>query len=259
MALQADGGIIVVGDAPQPEDMMVARYNPNGNLDLTFGEGGFRLFDLGPLGAELAENVAVQSNGAIVFSGPHTKPGETVREQHTAVVRLDSGGDPDASFGTAGVLVVDNRKVSDGLAVQSDGRIVLVGEVGTATLGVSQFSTMRLNTNGTPDSSFGTDGRVNTAITPRSDTARAVALQQDGKIVVAGSSNNQVNPNFAAVRYNANGTLDASFGTASLLTVDFLGFTDVAENVAVAPDGKIVLGGLARNNVDGYGLARVNP
>ncbi len=110
MALQADGGIIVVGDAPQPEDMMVARYNPNGNLDLTFGEGGFRLFDLGPLGAELAENVAVQSNGAIVFSGPHTKPGETVREQHTAVVRLDSGGDPDASFGTAGVLILDGTQ-----------------------------------------------------------------------------------------------------------------------------------------------------
>ncbi|MGH8237526.1 MAG: Calx-beta domain-containing protein [Steroidobacteraceae bacterium] len=259
MALQADGGIIVVGDAPQPEDMMVARYNPNGNLDLTFGEGGFRLFDLGPLGAELAENVAVQSNGAIVFSGPHTKQGETVREQHTAVVRLDSGGDPDASFGTAGVLILDASSVADGLAVQGDGRIVLVGDAGTATLGVRQFATMRLTSNGTPDSSFGTDGRVNTAITPRSDTARSVALQQDGKIVVAGSSNNQANPNFAAVRYNVNGTLDASFGTASMLTVDFFGFTDVAENVAVAPDGKIVLGGLARNNVDGYGLARVNP
>ena len=259
MALQPDGGIIVVGDAPQPEDMMVARYNANGNLDLNFGLGGFRLFDLGPLGAELAENVVVQSNGAIVLSGPHTKPGESVREQHTAVVRLDSGGDPDASFGTAGVLVVDNRKVSDGLAVQSDGRIVLVGEAGTATLGVSQFSTMRLNTNGTPDSSFGTDGRVNTAITAQSDTAKAVALQADGKIVVAGSSANQLNRNFAAVRYNTNGTLDASFATASMLTVDFFGSTDVAENVAIAPDGKIVLGGLARDDVDGYGLARVNP
>jgi len=143
--------------------------------------------------------------------------------------------------------------------VQSDGRIVLVGEAGTATLGVSQFSTMRLNTNGTPDSSFGTDGRVNTAITAQSDTAKAVALQADGKIVVAGSSANQLNRNFAAVRYNTNGTLDASFATASMLTVDFFGSTDVAENVAIAPDGKIVLGGLARDDVDGYGLARVNP
>jgi uncharacterized delta-60 repeat protein len=258
MALQPDGGIIVVGDAPQPEDIMVARYNEKGNLDLGFGEGGFRLFDLS-FGAELAENVAVQSNGAIVLSGPHTKQGDTVREQHTAVVRLDAGGDPDASFGTAGVLILDFTRVSDGLAVQSDGRIVLVGEAGTAKLGVSQFATMRLNTNGTPDSSFGTEGKVFTAITTQSDTAKAVALQPDGKIVVAGSSANQVNRNFAAVRYNANGTLDASFATASMLTVDFFGSTDVAENVAIQGDGKIVLGGMARDDFDGYGLARVNP
>ena len=56
--------------------------------------------------------------------------------------------------------------------------------------------------------------------------------------MVAGSSNNQVNPNFAAVRYNANGTLDASFATASMLSVDFFGFTDVAENVAIQPTAR---------------------
>ena len=258
MALQPDGGIIVVGDAPQPEDMMVARYNANGNLDLNFGLGGFRLFDF-TLGAELAESVAVQSNGAIVLSGPHTRAGETEREQHTAVVRLDSGGDPDASFGTAGVQLMFNTRVSDGVAVQSDGRIVLVGDIDSATPNTPKFSTMRLNVNGTLDDSFGTDGRVVTALTERGDQAKAVALQADGKIVVAGRSNNQVNPNFAAIRYNADGTPDASFGTASILSVDFFGFTDVAENVAIAPDGKIVFGGLARNSVDGYGLARVNP
>ena len=258
MALQSDGGIIVVGDAPLPEDMMVARYNPNGNLDLTFGQGGFRLFDF-DLTAELAESVAVQSNDAIVLSGPHTKVGETVREQHTAVVRLDAGGDPDASFGTAGTLILNGVRVGEGVAVQNDGRIVLVGDVDGAAPQTQRFMTMRLNVNGAPDTSFGTDGKVITPVTGRGDTARAVALQADGKIVVAGSSNNQVNPNFAAVRYNANGTQDASFGTASILTVDFFGFTDVAENVAIAPDGKIVLGGLARNSVDGYGLARANP
>jgi uncharacterized delta-60 repeat protein len=260
MALQPDGGIIVVGDAPAPEDMMVARYNDKGNLDLTFGEGGFKQFDFDfGLGAELAESVAVQSNGTIVVSGPHTKGGETVREQHTAVVRLDAGGDPDASFGTAGVLLMLNARVGDGLAVQSDGRIVLVGDIDSATPNTPKFSTMRLNANGTPDSSFGTDGRVVTAVTTKGDQAKAVALQADGKIVVAGRSNNQANPNFAAVRYNADGTLDASFATAGIQTVDFFGFTDIAENVAIQRDGKIVLGGSARNNVDGYGLARVNP
>jgi uncharacterized delta-60 repeat protein len=258
MALQPDGGIIVVGDAPQPEDMMVARYNPNGNLDLTFGEGGFRLFDF-DLTAELADSVAVQSNGSIVLSGPHTKVGETVREQHTAVIRLDAGGDPDATFSTDGTLILDNTRVNEGVAIQSDSRIVLVGDTDGASANAPRFLTMRLNTNGTVDDSFGTEGRAVTDITTRGDTARSVALQADGKIVVAGSSNNQVNPNFAAVRYNANGTPDASFATASILSVDFFGFTDAAENVAIQGDGKIVLGGVARNNVDGYGLARVNP
>ena len=119
---------------------------------------------------------------------------------------------------------------------------------------------MRLNINGTPDSSFGTDGRVITSITTRGDTARAVALQADGKIVVAGSSNNQVNPNFAAVRYNANGTLDASFahGEHAVRSTSSASRTS-PRTWPSHGDGKIVLGGLARNNVDGYGLARVNP
>ena len=173
MAIQADGGIIVVGDAPLPEDIMVARYNANGNLDLTFGDGGIRLFDLG-LGAELAESVAVQPNGAIVLSGPHTRAGETERDQHTAVVRLDSGGDPDAHLRHRGrARSCCNTRVGEGLAVQSDGKLVLVGRHRECRLPATpKFATMRLNVNGTPDDSFGTDGRVITAVTPRGDRPR---------------------------------------------------------------------------------------
>jgi uncharacterized delta-60 repeat protein len=84
-------------------------------------------------------------------------------------------------------------------------------------------------------------------------------VQADGRIVVAGGTSN-INTNFAVVRYNSNGTLDASFGNGfGVLTIDFFGFTDVAESVLVQPDGKIVIGGVARNNVDGYALARVLP
>jgi hypothetical protein len=65
--------------------------------------------------------------------------------------------------------------------------------------------------------------------------------------------------NFAVARFNSDGTLDTDFADDGKLTIDFFGFTDIAENVTVQPDGKIVLGGLARDDVDGYGLARVNP
>jgi uncharacterized delta-60 repeat protein len=87
-----------------------------------------------------------------------------------------------------------------------------------------------------------------------------VVVQPDGKIVAAGASSSQTNSNFAVVRYDTNGVLDPTFHAGTgMVVVDFFGFTDVAETVLLQPDGKILLGGLARNNVDGYGLARINP
>ena len=80
----------------------------------------------------------------------------------------------------------------------------------------------------------------------------------DGRIVVAGRSG-RINPNFALARYNADGSPDANFATGGLTTIDYFGASDAAENVAILPGGKIMLGGVARNQVDGYGLARVNP
>lgn len=96
------------------------------------------------------------------------------------------------------------------------------------------------------------------ASVPAGDAAFAVAIQVDGRIVVAGRSG-LTNPDFAVARYLPNGTLDGGFANAGKLTVDFFGSADIAESVAVQSDGRIVLGGLARDNVDGYGLARVNP
>jgi uncharacterized delta-60 repeat protein len=87
----------------------------------------------------------------------------------------------------------------------------------------------------------------------------AVTLQANGKFIVAGRSSSQTNSNFAVARYDANGALDTTFSTDGKLTVDFFGFTDIAESVAVQADGRIVLGGLARGDVDGYGIARIVP
>jgi uncharacterized delta-60 repeat protein len=101
-------------------------------------------------------------------------------------------------------------------------------------------------------------GIARTTISGQRDAAQAVALQSDGKIVVAGRSSN-INVDFAVARFNSNGTLDTGFAAGGTLTVDFFGFTDIAESVAVQSDGNIVVGGLARDNVDGYGLARVLP
>jgi uncharacterized delta-60 repeat protein len=122
----------------------------------------------------------------------------------------------------------------------------------------ARFVLKRLLANGSPDTSFGNAGTVDTAFT-QSALANGVALQGDGKIVVVGTRVLSPNPNFIVARYNADGSVDRGFGSDGNLSIDFFGFDDIGENVLIQPDGKIVVSGQARHNVDGYGLARINP
>ena len=143
----------------------------------------------------------------------------------------------------------------------------VVGAAGNAVVGRTSnnqfnfdFALARYNADGSPDLGFGNRGKVTTDFNGQADRALAVVIQGDGKIVVAGQSSNKSNPDFAVARFSTNGTLDSSFGTGGKLTIDFFGSFDGAENVVVQPDGKIVLGGFARNGTrTGYGLARVLP
>jgi uncharacterized delta-60 repeat protein len=115
-------------------------------------------------------------------------------------------------------------------------------------------------TGGALDPTFGTAGITTTAFTTQGDQANAVALQADGKIVVAGRTALFGTSDFAIARYTADGTLDSSFGSGGKATVDFLSGNDGAQAVVVQPDGKIVAGGFARNgNSVGVGLVRVVP
>jgi uncharacterized delta-60 repeat protein len=151
------------------------------------------------------------------------------------VARYLPDGQPDPAFGPGGTLTLDAFVGAD-LAIQPDG---------------------------TPDATFGDNGTVQRVLDrsqladrrPRPRHGAAIALQPDGRIVVAGATGG-LNSNFAIARRLADGTLDTDTG---VMTFDFFGFTDVAEAVAVTDDGRIVVGGLARDNVDGYGVARLSP
>ena len=266
VAIQPDGKIVLAGDVSFPStnnlnfsDFTVARFNANGSLDLAFGTSGTGQVatDIGGA-SNTGSNLVLQPNGAIVVSG-HTAA-SSVEPDHTDIVRYNANGTLDPSFGSGGKLTLAGVLAGEGLVRQGDGRFVLAGNVTVATVpATARFLLMRLNVDGSPDAGFGNAGRVDTAFTDNAG-ARAVALQGDGKIVAVGTRAFSPNPNFIVARYNADGSLDTGFGGGDgNLSIDFFGFDDIGENVLVQLDGKIVVGGQARNNVDGYGVARINP
>ena len=272
VAIDSEDRIVVAGDTPKDGntdfgDFIVARFNANGSIDSTFGEAGIAVTDVGGVTNE-AHGLKVLSDNSLLVSGfapivvSSTNGGPVAAsEPLTAVVRYRENGTLETTFGTGGRVQLAGDNVGRGLAVQAT--------AGSCSRAPSRpcrslqrrrsFALMRLLANGTIDDSFGNGGRVQTAFTDRGDEAFAVALQSDGKIVAAGASNTQVNSNFAVARYDEDGDLDTSFSQDGKLTIDFFGFTDVAESIAIQSNGKIVLGGLARNSVDGYGVARVVP
>jgi uncharacterized delta-60 repeat protein len=171
---------------------------------------------------------------------------------------LAAPGDLDPLFGTGGKVttpVGTGRDLAQAVALQSDGKIIVVGYA------QSDFAIVRDLPNGTLDTSFGTSGtgKVLTPIgsaTP--DEAYAVAVQTDGKIVAAGFTTNAGNRDFAVVRYLSNGTLDPTFGTGGKVITPVGTGDDLAEAVVVQPDGKIIVAGsstfvfaLVRYNADG--------
>jgi uncharacterized delta-60 repeat protein len=178
---------------------------------------------------------------------------------------LATGGALDASFGNGGVVVT--RAVSPvgatNVALQTDGKIVVVAALSDSSAAAQVFGVVRYMPNGTLDLGFGSRGVVRTAFTPGFNAPTSVAIAADGKIVVVGSASTIDNSSsaLAIARYATNGTLDASFGSAGLVTTTLLGKRDVANVVAVQPDGKILVGGRAltafgRAGIDDTALVR---
>jgi uncharacterized delta-60 repeat protein len=264
--IQPDGKIVVAGLATTGSgvtantDFAVARYNPDGSLDTTFGSGGKVNTNIAGK-YDSALGMALQGDGKIVLAGRVGVDGGL--DPDFGVARYDASGNLDASFGAGGIVRTDfglgNWEEAADVAVQGDGRILVTGRV---RIGAAfTFALARLNGDGTADAGFGTAGLATTAVTSQSDVAKALLIQADGKIVVVGQSTNlSPNPDMAIARYQANGSLDTAFGAAGKLTVDFFGAIDGAEAVAVQPDGKIIVGGFARNaGTTGFALIRLVP
>ena len=272
VAIQSDGKIVAAGNG-------LERYNPDGSLDASFGSGGRAVIP----GSEIrvgcggsichllpgrATAVAVQADGKIIVAGSGVldNDGDTYIGWLFAIERYNANGSLDSSFGTGGQVVSFDYVVEGGpraVAIQSDGKIVAAGY--KRDFSSWDFSTVRYNSNGTLDSTFGTGGLVITSFGGIVDEANDVAIQSDGKIVVAGCNrigSFQTPPyiiNFALARYNTDGSPDISFGTGGKVVTPFGDNSFGAKQIVIQPDGKFVAAGSGGDFPNsGFALTRYN-
>jgi uncharacterized delta-60 repeat protein len=248
--VQPDGKIVICGrtnysddETGYPVSFFLARYNPSGTLDTTFGTNGKVVAPVsgGSGGVHGGQSMALQPDGKIITVGYGFGGGSS----SAAVFRYNPDGTLDASFGTGGTVFTSGVNSASDVAVQPDGKIVVSGSAYVFGQDAN-FAVVRYNPDGSLDKSFGAGG---IAVTPvrdgdAADLSSAVALQPDGKIVVVGTSLILGREyDFALARYNPDGSLDSGFGTGGKIIHSFISGTDIAHDVALQPDGKIVVAG----------------
>lgn len=235
--LQPDGKIIQVGNSVMTTwDISAVRYLPGGTLDTTFGTDGKVTIDIAGADDRGHGGSALQPGGKILIGGRTA----AADGGDFAVVRLHGSGSRDNAFGTSGVATADINDADDGtgrLAVQTDGRILQSGT--SATGMVKDAAVVRYLTTGAIDTpSFGVNGRAVVDLGAADDTvSRSLTLQQDGRILVAGTTTT-TDTDVAVMRLKASGTIDARFGTDGVSKVSRAG-ADSAHTTAMGPDGTL--------------------
>src|SRR5687767_55764 len=246
-----------------------------GDLDFSFGVQGRNMILIPNLTFPNAqdwdptEDIAIQPDGKILVAGAAW---DSMLLMDYAITRFNADGSLDTSFANNGVFRFhfNGDDHGYGIVLQPDGKIIIAGE---AYLGVfnnqvdTAFGLIRLNPNGSFDTTFGTNGIVITNFFASLDPATEVALQPDGKIIATGwvtqsGVNDGSSYDFALVRYNPDGSLDTTFGTGGKVTADFNGMGDLAWTSVLQRDGKIVLAGPVRIDIGSdydFGVARFNP
>jgi uncharacterized delta-60 repeat protein len=231
VALQGDEKIVVVGESNWKIAMM--RYNKDGSLDTGFGAGGFVTNSSG----ESATSVGIQQDGKIVAAG--------ISGYKSVLVRFLSDGNLDTSFGPGGSVVIDFGGYEVGaraLAIQPDGKLVVLGYARQTVDAQHDFALARFNSDGSLDTSFGSGGKILTDLIG-DDFGNTLALQKDGKILAGGNNAGSWTDNFGLVRYNPDGSLDSQFGKNGIAVVEISGKKAGGNALALQEDGKILLAG----------------
>lgn len=234
IAVQSNDYIVLAGTYNC--DIVMARFKPDGTVDSTFGVNGKKVIDAG--GCERANALVIQPDQKIVIAGGRQDGPNGL----FLVSRLKPNGEIDSAFGTDGITTINIRTYNEAFAcaLQKDGKIVLGGQASYISL--RPFGIARVNADGKIDSSFATNGAAYTEVTG-TNVPKALAVQEDGKIIFVGENNNGGNNQTAVLRYRTNGTLDTTFSSdkSGKVIVSVAELTN-GKAVAIQKDGKIVIG-----------------
>jgi uncharacterized delta-60 repeat protein len=251
VAIQSDGGIVVVGETSNgtKQDALVLRYTTGGSLDHGFGSGGVFVYGGSGRNTDRGFAAAIQPDRKIVLVGASV----VNNKDDVLVLRLNPNGTLDGTFGSAGVVTYsgagDHYDYGNGVALQGDGRIVVLGvtSIGTAF----DILLLRYNSNGTLDTTFGTGGVVIYGDSgDRNDYGYALVIQKDDKIVFTGYTQGS-SDDLLVVRFNPTGALDTTFGTAGTVIWNGpAGGTDYGQGIALQSDGKLIITGFSHNGTN---------
>ncbi len=246
LARQPDGKYLLAGRVAHDGVYRAAivRLLPNGEVDRAFGEGGVRITQIGEFDGALY-SLAVQPDGKILAAGYTAFQRGTPKLTDFAVVRYNVDGSLDPTFHEDGILTLSLSEGDDNassVALQSDGKILVVGY----GLFGEELSALiaRLNDNGSLDETFATAGIAKLDFGLETSLARAVGVQPDGKILVAGVTGKSVQRSFAVVRLNADGSFDPAFGAKGRARIHIGTLADLSA-MTLCADGKILAAGTA--------------
>src|SRR5213080_4613023 len=266
VVIQADGKIVVAGGAfplfTFAGNFQVVRYNSNGSLDRSFGNGGIVTTTF-PEGS-YAFDVALQPDGKIIAAGTvfvDFNPGD-MSDTDFALARYNPDGSLDTTFGNGGAVTTDffgNEDDVFSVLIQADGKIIVVGSA-NSSVNYYDFAVARYTSNGVLDTTFSRDCITQIDFGSCCQSAYKVLLQSDGKIITVGYANTEdSDSDFLLARLSPRGSLDATFGVGGKVRTSFGDLNGGANGAALQSDGKIVAVGFQAtfsNQWTNFALAR---
>jgi uncharacterized delta-60 repeat protein len=250
--IQPDGKIIVTGTCNINfiNKIGLVRFNSDGSVDETFGNGGKVELQIGDNQINYGSCAILQPDGKILVGGTSFNLTRWV----IALARFNPDGSLDNTFSNDGIQthIFGANDYCSAMALQSDGKIIIAGSSGSPGIG-QHFSVFRFNTDGAIDTDF--NGGSMSAFVGVESGAFSVAVQSDGKIVLAGRTTDGVYSDVALVRFDASGILDQSFDSDGVRTLSLDDYEDYATKIIPLSGGKLLVGGVSNTE---FALARFN-